>query len=769
MIRILLFSSILLFATGLSAQIWFEQYPTFEGSTITALESNTSEITSELSASGLRNTSISIDEATGLLISGVAPSVASCQFSTGVLNILESNDFALAVNQSSAGISLTRFDFEVSTCRIRDISYTVNLPLAPALDTVVTSLMVGEGFNVYVAGYLVYDTNRSYGFFVSRINRFTGEILSTYLEAPRTAPFNFARPNLLTGLSNGDVLINVASTGFGGGATVDFVQRITAAGEPGLSIGYGQGLSTLLQVLERSSGEIALLVSTNTGFGSVYDLTLTNGPAFRRLRYSGQQTSGSITLLDFAPSTMIESTNGDLILAGLTSSLPAAGGISGGVALVTTAGVNPIDELIYTEDLLPNRGPNGLLALSNGDFVVSFGTFTPSLARIAGTVSPPSNFVDLELDIIAQSANQFTVYSNDLLLSNTGTQTAHDIVVAFPKPAGTVYQGGNEFTASQGTFSPYGNQEWTIDSLEAGQTIVLSAKLFLLTPLPGVSYAQVLAQAEPDADSTPGNGTPPTVNEDDEASTGSVSPPSGGTGSDIDIELAMATASTSIGIFNVFSVELVVSNTSANNASGVEVFVPISNGVVYTGGNEFSATLGGYNPYGDQIWTVGDLPAGASETLTVNYFLLSDDPIDFYAQVFSATETDVDSNPRNGTCCTPVEDDETVLTINANMTQPLTLSAQQLRDLRPVTLTSVYPNVLADLDVIVEVIAVEDGQWPLIAYDMLGRAREIAQLSVVRGINEISVNVSNLPSGNYRLTIPVQGLRVISEQLIINR
>ncbi len=135
--------------------------------------------------------------------------------------------------------------------------------------------------------------------------------------------------------------------------------------------------------------------------------------------------------------------------------------------------------------------------------------------------------IDLSLSFDPTSGNppaQWTTYTLTLTLNNDGPQTATDIRVEFPKPNGVVYAGGNEYTSSMGTFTPYGAQEWVIDALGAGQQATLEVNYFLLVPNQPTAYAQVSAANEADTDSTPGNGTPPTVNEDDEANTDDLPP-----------------------------------------------------------------------------------------------------------------------------------------------------------------------------------------------------------------------------------------------------
>ena len=62
-------------------------------------------------------------------------------------------------------------------------------------------------------------------------------------------------------------------------------------------------------------------------------------------------------------------------------------------------------------------------------------------------------------------------------------------------------------------------QMWNVGNLPAGGSATLTVSYFLLQNSAPVAYAQVVAANEQDVDSTPNNGTPPTPNEDDEAST----------------------------------------------------------------------------------------------------------------------------------------------------------------------------------------------------------------------------------------------------------
>ncbi len=128
---------------------------------------------------------------------------------------------------------------------------------------------------------------------------------------------------------------------------------------------------------------------------------------------------------------------------------------------------------------------------------------------------------DLSLRLSQSTAQpaRYSIYSVTATITNSGPMAASNVAVSVPIPAGLVFTGGNEFTASQGTFSPYFGTTWEVGTLAPNQSATLTVNLFLLAPTAPAYYAQVIRSSATDPDSTPGNGTPPTVNEDDEAST----------------------------------------------------------------------------------------------------------------------------------------------------------------------------------------------------------------------------------------------------------
>ena len=122
--------------------------------------------------------------------------------------------------------------------------------------------------------------------------------------------------------------------------------------------------------------------------------------------------------------------------------------------------------------------------------------------------------VDLELELLAPST--YNIYTKVLFqarLSNFGSINAENVKVDFPLPDGFVH---SENAATHGAYDLF-RETWNVGTVKAGETAVLDLTLFALTNASIMAYAQV-SNAEPDdIDSTPGNGSCCTPNEDDEA------------------------------------------------------------------------------------------------------------------------------------------------------------------------------------------------------------------------------------------------------------
>ncbi|MCC6723578.1 MAG: hypothetical protein IT258_03650 [Saprospiraceae bacterium] len=128
----------------------------------------------------------------------------------------------------------------------------------------------------------------------------------------------------------------------------------------------------------------------------------------------------------------------------------------------------------------------------------------------------------------------------------------------------------------------------------------------------------------------------------------------------IDLALSLTATPTSPAIYTNAAVKLTISNTGSQTATNIKVKFAKPTGVVYTGGNEYTAPSGtSFTPFGAEEWSIPSLAGGGSMLLTVNYFLLQTSPGKPYAQVTAVSQSnDPDSQPNNGTPPNAVQDDE---------------------------------------------------------------------------------------------------------------
>lgn len=129
----------------------------------------------------------------------------------------------------------------------------------------------------------------------------------------------------------------------------------------------------------------------------------------------------------------------------------------------------------------------------------------------------------------------------------------------------------------------------------------------------------------------------------------------------IDLQLNLTADKTEYNIYQKITYTLTASNTGSETATGVKISIPIPETTVFSNSN---ASLGSYNLFFKE-WTINNLNTNSTATLELTIFTLSqDNPIIQFVQVIAANQTDSDSTPNNGVCCSANEDDEADLTIN---------------------------------------------------------------------------------------------------------
>jgi uncharacterized repeat protein (TIGR01451 family) len=324
--------------------------------------------------------------------------------------------------------------------------------------------------------------------------------------------------------------------------------------------------------------------------------------------------------------------------------------------------------------------------------------------------------VDLSLSKTASSPTP-TIGTNVTftitVTNNSASGTATGVTVADALPSGYSFVSS---TPSQGTYT---DPTWTIGTLTPLQTATLNIVATVLPTGNYTNFAQVMTSSGTDTDSTPGNDVGNTPDEDDEASVTTVPTAVCGDGvvngtdqcddanvsntdactnactlaicgdsfiqpgetcddgntintdtcsnactPTIDLSLTKSVDNTTPTVGDVITFTLSLSNTGTGPATGVVVRDILPSGY----------TLGVATPSQGTFlapdWTVGNVAAGQTVTMTITATVLPTGNYTNFAQIFTATGVDVNSTPGNDVGNTSDENDEASSTPSIQIADP---------------------------------------------------------------------------------------------------
>lgn len=233
-----------------------------------------------------------------------------------------------------------------------------------------------------------------------------------------------------------------------------------------------------------------------------------------------------------------------------------------------------------------------------------------------------------------------------LVLSNKGAKPATGVTVKDVLPTALNI---TSVTPSVGTFSV---DTWTIGNIAVNQneTLTFRGKVTNLTT-PTINFAQVQTASPADPDSTPGNDTNNTANEDDETLVTfapTVAPNS-------DLELTMVSDKTSVANGSTVAYTLTLTNKGNSPTTAVTVKDVLPTGLTFVNA---TATQGSYAS-ATGIWTVGNVSVNQTLSLTINVTVANIvTTIHNFAQVQTSALSDPDSQVGNNTTNSAAEDDE---------------------------------------------------------------------------------------------------------------
>ncbi|MEO6039830.1 MAG: T9SS type A sorting domain-containing protein, partial [Saprospiraceae bacterium] len=347
-------------------------------------------------------------------------------------------------------------------------------------------------------------------------------------------------------------------------------------------------------------------------------------------------------------------------------------------------------------------------------------------------------------------ATDYNIYVNvtfHLVLVNNGPDDAGGITVSAGLPQNFVYAGS---LATQGQYNLY-FQRWDVGYLAAGDTARLDLTLFPLSDSLTVSnFFQVLTSNQDDPDSTPGNDTDQTPNEDDEALAtlfGQEQPPFGGVTADL--ALFATTDTNHFNIYENVTYHLVLVNNGPDAAGGVTVHAGVPQGFVYAG--DTTAT-GQYDLF-NQRWNIGLLQSGDTARLDLSLFaLVNNANVDNFFEVLTSNQNDPDSTPGNGP---NAEDDQVTVTIipNFNGNEP---SENRFGQPQEVAVGTLYP-VPAETFINLRIDRAQARESAVIYfYNQQGRLVRTEKTPVLAGSNEWRFEISELAAGVYFVGLPGQ-------------
>jgi CARDB/Domain of unknown function DUF11/Secretion system C-terminal sorting domain len=258
----------------------------------------------------------------------------------------------------------------------------------------------------------------------------------------------------------------------------------------------------------------------------------------------------------------------------------------------------------------------------------------------------------------------------------------------------------------------------------------------------------------------------------------------GGGGSGADLQVTVTADKTQVGQWTNVVYTFVARNngTATINTANIKIggcnatgFQSFSNafGLVYAGAPG-QPTLGNFNSV-TQDWTLSNLAAGQSSTLTLTLFSATTGERKVVAFASSQSPTDPDSQPSATLAnCTPTQDDEALWTINMGQTLLVTgtrdlttfeklsnLDASQIADFQ------LFPNPAG------EVLNVDLTQWigktgKLIFINQLGKVIFEKTFENISSPIE-TIDLSNFINGQYFVKMETAGQRTQVKRLVVSR
>ena len=351
----------------------------------------------------------------------------------------------------------------------------------------------------------------------------------------------------------------------------------------------------------------------------------------------GDQVTFNITVSNAGPDAASNITVSDVLPAGLSfvSSSTATGaynsgtgiwsiptlGASGSAILVIQATVDTTGQVVNTAEIISSSQADPDSTPGNND---------PNEDDQASVPLAPQ-LVDLALTKMLDNSNPNVgdTIAYTLELTNEGPSTATGVQVTDLLPNGITFASA---VPSVGTYNP-SSGVWEIGNVAPGTTPSLVIRSTVGETRGVSNTAEVTAVDQPDSDSTPGNGV---EGEDDQATIPFTTQVA-------DLSLTKDVLNASPGRNDNVNFLLTLSNAGPNPATEVVVNDLLPSGLRFVSANP---SVGVYDP-ATGLWSVPNLPVGATATLQIASAVTSAVGAINTAQIQSSLQFDPDSTPGN--------------------------------------------------------------------------------------------------------------------------
>ena len=315
----------------------------------------------------------------------------------------------------------------------------------------------------------------------------------------------------------------------------------------------------------------------------------------------GDTITFEIGVANFGPDTATGVVVNDLLPAGITfvSASATQGSYNAGTGVWTVGTVTTSDFPILTILATVNRPTSGLPPAVTNTATVTGTEYDPDPSNNTDSVTETPQYADLAVDKVVSDVrpNVGDTITYTVTLSNKGKDTAAGVTILDQLPAGLQFVSA---IPSQGTYDS-GTGIWTVGTVDTLFARTLSIRATVLPPTsgnpqPSTNTASVRTSDQYDPD--------PSNNTDSVTETPQYA--------DLAVRKIVDNPNPNVGGQVTFTIT--VTNNGADAATGVTLQDLLPNGLTFVSASPQSGTS--YAP-ATGVWTVNNVPANSTKTLTI--------------------------------------------------------------------------------------------------------------------------------------------------------